>query len=50
MTRDEIQVLLNKEQAKKFARAILADIVDYAESHQEELEQLRLEKNKKEEL
>ena len=40
MERDELQVLLSKEQARKFARAIYADIAEYVENHREELEQL----------
>lgn len=43
MERDEFQVLLSKEQAQKFARAIFADIAGYVENHREELEQLRKE-------
>ena len=40
MERDELQVLLSKDQARKFARAIFADIAEYVENHREELEQL----------
>lgn len=40
MEHDELQVLLSKEQARKFARAIYADIAEYVENHREELEQL----------
>lgn len=50
MVRDELQILLSEEQARKFARAILADIADYVENHREELEQLqKQEYNEKEE-
>ena len=37
---DELQVLLSKEQARKFTRAIYADIAEYVENHRKELEQL----------
>lgn len=40
MDGNELQVLLSKEQARKFARAIFADIAEYVENHREELEQL----------
>lgn len=43
MERDELQVLLNKEQAHKFARAIFADVAKYVENHREELEILKKE-------
>lgn len=51
MGHDELQVFLSKEQARKFARAIFADIAEYVESHREELEQLlKEESNSKEDF
>ena len=40
MERDTLQVQLNEEQAKQFAKAIFADIAAYVEAHKEELELL----------
>ena len=48
MEHGECQVLLSKEQARKFARAILADIAEYAEAHREELEQFLKEEEESE--
>ena len=45
---DELQVVLSKEQARKFARAIFADIAEYVENHREELEQILKEEAKSE--
>lgn len=45
MEHDELQVLLSKEQARKFARAIYADIAEYVENHRKELEQLLEQEN-----
>lgn len=39
----QVQVLLNKEQAQEFAKAIFADIADYVENHREEYEQFLAE-------
>jgi|GEM_PF-5582464 len=48
MERSEFEVYINEEQARKFAKVIIADIADYVENHREELEQLLEEEAKSE--
>lgn len=49
MDSNKPQIIINDAQARKFAKAIFADIADYVENHREELEQLLKENNKKQE-